>query len=65
MANDGNGEMTVLPIPTSEKADERDGIRRSNDRERALEREGKVSRHNRGYDEAADGLTPPSGARRP
>ena len=38
---------------------EHDRIRKSNDRDQQLEREGKVSRHNRGYDEAADGVMPP------
>jgi hypothetical protein len=58
MADDDLDNMTVVPIPTSETEDEHARVRSSNDRDQKLEREGKVSRHNRGYDEAADG--PPS-----
>ena len=49
-------EVTVVPIPASETETEHDRIRKSNDRDQRLEREGKVSRHNQGYDEAADGV---------
>ena len=55
---DNEDEMTVVPIPTSETQAEHDRIRKSNDRDQELEREGKKSRHNRGYDEAADGKAP-------
>ena len=55
---DNEDDMTVVPIPTSETQAEHDRIRRSNDRDQELEREGKKSRHNRGYDEAADGKAP-------
>ena len=55
MADNQDEEMTVVPIPTSETQAEHDRIRESNDRDQQLERDGKVSRHNRGYDEAADG----------
>jgi hypothetical protein len=48
--------MIVVPIPASETRAEHDRIRKSNDRDQALEREGKPSRHNQGYDEAADGV---------
>ena len=34
---------------------ERDRVRSSNDTDQQLEREGVISRHNRGYDEAAQG----------
>ena len=54
-----NDDITVVPIPASESEAEHDRIRKSNDRDQQLEREGKVSRHNRGYDEAADGVMPP------
>jgi hypothetical protein len=50
-----NEEVVVVPIPASETQAEHDRIRKSNDRDQKLEREGKPSRHNRGYDEAADG----------
>jgi hypothetical protein len=53
MANDD--DVTVVPIPASETDAEHARIRKSNDHDQKLEREGKVSRHNRGYDEAADG----------
>jgi hypothetical protein len=55
MADDELDEMTVVPLPTEETEAEHKRIRSSNDRDQQLEREGKVSRHNRGYDEAADG----------
>ncbi|MEO5739367.1 MAG: hypothetical protein ABIS29_02100 [Vicinamibacterales bacterium] len=51
--------MTVVPIPSSETDAEHQRIRSSNDRDQKLEREGKTSRHNRGYDEAADGVPTP------
>jgi hypothetical protein len=49
---------TVVPIPGEDNEPERERIRKSNDRDQALERHGEQSRHNRGYDEAADGKTP-------
>jgi hypothetical protein len=52
-------DMTVVPLPASETQAEHDRIRKSNDRDQTLEREGKPSRHNKGYDEAADGAAPP------
>jgi len=55
VAADDNEELTVVPLPSSEDEDEHRRIRSSNDRDQELEREGKPSRHNRGYDEAADG----------
>ncbi len=59
MAEKEKDDVTVVPIPASETQAEHDRIRRSNDRDQRLEREGKVSRHNEGYDEAADGVAPP------
>ena len=59
MADSENDDITVVPIPASETQAEHDRIRKSNDRDQKLEREGKVSRHNQGYDEAADGVMPP------
>ena len=58
MAEDDREEFTVIPIPSSETEAEHKRIRQSNDRDQELEREGKESRHNRGYDEAADGRFP-------
>jgi len=59
MADDELDDMTVVPIPASETEEEHQRVRSSNDRDQQLEREGKVSRHNRGYDEAADGVPAP------
>jgi len=59
MADDELDDMTVVPLPASETEEEHARIRSSNDRDQKLEREGKVSRHNRGYDEAADGVKAP------
>lgn len=59
MADDELDEMTVVPLPASETEEEHKRIRSSNDRDQKLEREGKPSRHNRGYDEAADGAAAP------
>ena len=56
MAEREDDDVTVVPIPASETPAEHDRIRKSNDRDQRLEREGKVSRHNQGYDEAADGV---------
>ena len=59
MANDELDEMTTVPIPSSETEAEKERIRSSNDRDQQHEREGKSSRHNKGYDEAADGAPHP------
>ena len=59
MGDDEREEFTAVPIPVSETEDEHKRVRESNDRDQKLEREGKESRHNRGYDEAADGRHPP------
>ena len=59
MADDELNDMTVVPLPASETEEEHKRIRSSNDRDQKLEREGKVSRHNRGYDQAADGTPTP------
>lgn len=56
MAENKDDDLIVVPIPASESQAEHDRIRKSNDRDQELEREGKPSRHNRGYDEAADGV---------
>jgi len=58
MADDRQDEVEIVPLPSSETEAEHKRIRSSNDRDQKLEREGKVSRHNRGYDEAADGTHP-------
>jgi hypothetical protein len=56
VAENEDDDLAVVPMPSSETQAEHDRIRKSNDRDQQLEREGKVSRHNRGYDEAADGV---------
>jgi hypothetical protein len=56
-SNDELDDLTVVPLPSSETEEERERIRASNERDQKLEREGKLSRHNRGYDEVADGKT--------
>jgi len=45
----------VVPVPSSDTQADHDRVRKSNDRDQRLEREGKASAHNAGYDEAADG----------
>ena len=59
MAERKDDDMTVVPIPGEENEAERERIRQSNDRDQELERRGEPSRHNRGYDEAADGDAQP------
>jgi hypothetical protein len=58
LANTNEDDATVVPIPGEDNEPERQRIRKSNDRDQELERQGKQSRHNRGYDEAADGVVP-------
>jgi hypothetical protein len=53
MANDELDDLTVVPLPGEEPKEEHDRIRASNDRDQELEKEGRISRHNQGYDEAA------------
>jgi len=60
MAQRDNDDLTVVPIPSSETDAERQRIRKSNDRDQELERKGEQSRHNAGYDEAADGEPAPA-----
>ena len=52
-------ETQVIPIPATDTQAEHDRIRKSNDLDQELEREGRKSRHNQGYDEVAD-LIPPA-----
>lgn len=52
---DEDENLTPVPLPGDESEAEHQRIRSSNDRDQQLEREGKPSRHNRGYDEAAHG----------
>jgi hypothetical protein len=53
MAKKEPDDQVIEPLPTGETEEELDRIRRSNDLDQQLEREGIVSKHNRGYDEAA------------
>jgi hypothetical protein len=59
MKDDEGNELTVVPIPGEDNEAERKRIRESNDRDQEMERRGERSRHNEGYDEAADGLPTP------
>jgi hypothetical protein len=59
MAENEDDDLTVVPLPSSETDEERQRIRESNDRDQELEREGRPSRHNKGYDEVADGAPTP------
>jgi hypothetical protein len=60
MAENEDDELTVVPLPSSETEEEHRRIRESNDRDQELERAGKKSRHNQGYDEVADGIPAPA-----
>ena len=53
---DNEDDMTVVPIPGEDNEAERQRVRKSNDHDQEMERRGEPSRHNRGYDEAADGI---------
>jgi hypothetical protein len=55
MADEQLEDATIVPLPTGETEEEHERIRSSNDLDQRLERDGIVSRHNRGYDEAANG----------
>jgi hypothetical protein len=59
VAENEDDDLTVVPIPGEDDEEERRRIRESNDRDQELERQGRLSRHNRGYDEAADGKRAP------
>jgi hypothetical protein len=59
LADNEDDNMTVVPIPDEDNEAERQRIRKSNDRDQEMERHGEQSRHNRGYDEAADGPAVP------
>jgi hypothetical protein len=55
MADNEDDDLIVVPIPGEDNEPERLRIRKSNDRDQEMERRGEPSRHNRGYDEAANG----------
>jgi hypothetical protein len=59
MPDDEREDLTVVPLPSSESEAEHERIRKSNDRDQQLEKEGKQARHNRGYDEVAKGGAAP------
>jgi hypothetical protein len=48
-------EDVTVPIPATDTEAEHDRVRDSNDRDQRLERDGRTPRHNKGYDEAANG----------
>jgi hypothetical protein len=56
LAENEDDSMSVVPIPGEEDEAERKRIRTSNDRDQEMERHGEESQHNRGYDDAADGV---------
>jgi hypothetical protein len=56
LAEREDDDMTVVPIPGDDDEAERERIRSSNDRDQEMERHGEQSRHNSGYDDAADGV---------
>jgi hypothetical protein len=47
MSRKEDDDLVVVPLPGEESKAEHDRIRKSNDRDQELEREGKKSRHNR------------------
>jgi len=55
MADEQLEDATIVPLPTGETEEEHEAVRSSNDLDQRLEREGIISRHNRGYDDAANG----------
>jgi hypothetical protein len=55
MAGQEDDDLEVVPLPASETEEEHERIRRSNDRDQALERAGEPAPHNQGYDDVADG----------
>jgi hypothetical protein len=59
MADNEDDDLTVVPLPGDDDEAERERIRKSNERDQEMERHGKQTRHNRGYDEAADGVVHP------
>ena len=58
MTDNEDDDMVVIPMPSEDEA-ERRRIRRSNDHDQQIERLGKSSRHNKGYDQVTDGIVPP------
>lgn len=58
MATENNEELIVVPLAGAETEEERRRIRTSNDRDQQLDREGRASTHNAGYDEVADLKSP-------
>jgi hypothetical protein len=58
MTDDQDDELTVISIPSGETKAEHRRVRSSNDRDQQADKEGRKSRHNQGYDEAAAGRIP-------
>lgn len=54
MTQEKENVVKVVPPPTTDSQEEHDRIRKSNDRDQQLERDGQTSEHNQGYDETAD-----------
>ena len=59
MADNEDNDMIVVPSPAKTTRKSAGGFGESNDRDQEMERHGQRSPHNRGYDEAADGVAPP------
>ena len=59
MVHKDDYNVTSVPMLGEDTEAERERIRQSNDRDQAMERRGETSRHNRGYDETADGIMRP------
>jgi hypothetical protein len=58
MTQENDDVVNVVPPPSTDTQEEHDRIRTSNDRDQQLERDGKTSPHNEGYDETADLKSP-------
>jgi len=59
MADERNDEQVNDAVPPGDETQsEHDRIRESNDIDQRLERDGIISQHNRGYDDAVKGVRP-------
>jgi len=58
MTQEDESVVKVVPPPSTDSEEEHNRIRKSNDRDQQLERDGKTSPHNVGYDETADLKSP-------
>jgi hypothetical protein len=58
MRDQNENDAEPGPRPGEDDAAEHKRVRQSNDRDQEAERRGERSRHNEGYDQAADGVAP-------